>query len=191
MEAVEHVIELLGSAQHSDYIGEPVSQATHMLQAGLLAQAAVAQHEDPAFADAFALAALLHDVGHLCDPDAPQMEGLGAVAHERLGARWLEALGFGQTVARLVEGHVAAKRYLAARRPGYRARLSPASTRTLELQGGVMTEAEATAFEADPLFEWHLKLRRIDEAAKSTTLAVPSPESWRPVCLRHLRRLRG
>jgi hypothetical protein len=58
------------------------------------------------------------------------------VSHERLGAEYLRRAGFGERMARLVEYHVEAKRYLTLRKPGYYDRLSEASRRTLGYQGG-------------------------------------------------------
>jgi predicted HD phosphohydrolase len=45
-------------------------------------------------------------------------------------------------------------------------RLSEASRRTLEYQGGVMSAEEAEAFEQDPLCEVSLRMRQWDEQAK-------------------------
>ena len=73
---------------------------------------------------------------------------------------------------RLVEYHVQAKRYLTLKTPGYYERLSEASRRTLEFQGGVMTAEEAEAFETDPLCSVSLRMRHWDELAK---------EMWVPV----------
>ena len=65
-----------------------------------------------------------------------------------------------------------AKRYLTLRQPGYYQRLSEASRRTLEYQGGVMSEDEADVFERDPLFEVSLRMREWDERAKVVGVAV-------------------
>ena len=148
----------------SDYIGEPVSQLEHMSQA---AQLAMAEGCD----DEVVLAAFFHDIGHLCAEGADNMGGYGVVSHERLGADYLREAGFSERLARLVEYHVQAKRYLTLREPGYYAQLSEASRRTLEYQGGVMSEAEADAFAADPLCALSLRIRRWDELAKE--VAVP------------------
>ena len=75
-------------------------------------------------------------------------------------------------MARLVEYHVQAKRYLTLKEPGYYERLSEASRRTLEYQGGMMTEAEADAFEQDPLCEVSLRMRQWDEQAKEMHVPV-------------------
>jgi len=78
------IIQLFKSLENLSelgYVGEPVSQLEHGLQAASLAiNAGAGEH--------LVLAALLHDVGHWCDPDALQMEGLGALDHERLGAEY-------------------------------------------------------------------------------------------------------
>jgi len=148
----------------SDYIGEPVSQLEHMSQAAELAMAEGCDDE-------VVLAAFFHDIGHLCAEGAQNMGGYGVVSHERLGADYLREAGFSERLARMVEYHVQAKRYLTLREPGYNARLSEASRRTLEYQGGVMSAAEADAFEADPLCALSLRMRRWDELAKE--VAVP------------------
>ncbi|POA22425.1 phosphohydrolase [Pseudomonas sp. FW300-N1A1] len=148
----------------SDYIGEPVSQIEHMSQA---AERAMAE----GFDDEVVLAAFFHDIGHLCAENAENMGGFGVASHERLGADYLRRLGFGERMARLVEYHVQAKRYLTLTEPGYYERLSEASRRTLEYQGGVMTPAEAEAFKQDPLCAVSLRMRQWDEQAKE--MAVP------------------
>jgi phosphonate degradation associated HDIG domain protein len=149
----------------NDYIGEPVSQIEHMSQAAELAMA-------EGFDDEVVLAAFFHDIGHLCAEGAENMGGFGVVSHERLGAEYLRRAGFSERLARLVEYHVQAKRYLTLKEPGYYERLSEASRRTLEYQGGVMTVAEAEAFEQDPLCAVSLRMRQWDELAK---------EMWVPV----------
>ncbi len=175
---VDALFATLAAADTAGYIGEPVSQLAHALQAAHRAAAA----DD----EALALAALLHDIGHLADPDAPQMQGLGAADHERIGRAVCDRLGFAPRVGRLVESHVAAKRYL-ARRAAYDGKLSEASRRTLTFQGGPMSDAEAAAFEADPDHKAMLRLRACDEAAKDPDAAVPGLDHWRPIVERHLQ----
>ncbi|MNN33238.1 HD domain protein [compost metagenome] len=131
------------------------------------AQLALAEGYD----DEVVLAAFFHDIGHICESDTGEMGGYGVVSHERVGADYLRRCGFSERMARLVEYHVQAKRYLTLRDPGYYARLSEASRRTLGYQGGVMTVEEAEAFERDPLCEVSLRMRQWDELAKE--MAVP------------------
>jgi len=179
---IDGLLRLLADSARSDYIGEGVSQLEHALQAAALARAAGA-------ADAEVIAALLHDVGHLCAPDdAPTMDGLGVVRHEDVGAEHLCAIGFGPDVTELVRGHVAAKRYLVRTDPAHAARLSPASRETLRHQGGPMTEAEARRFEASPLYRAMLRIRAWDERAKHPGLVVDGLEAYVPLLLAHLRR---
>ena len=83
-----------------------------------------------------------------------------------MGANYLRRAGFSERLAKLVEYHVQAKRYLTLRQPGYYDLLSEASIRTLGYQGGVMSEAEADAFEQDPLCQLSLRMRVWDEQAK-------------------------
>ena len=154
-----------------DYIGEPVSQREHALQAAAHARASGAP-------EAAVLAALLHDVGHLQYPKQDSMAGFGTRAHEVLGAHFLASLGFSATVSALVQRHVDAKRYQVARSETYRAGLSQASQQTLHFQGGAMTLAERQAFEADPHFELALRVRHWDELAKAPRAMVPEFEAY-------------
>ncbi len=165
-QVVEEVFGLYERFGDSDYIGEPVSQLEHMSQAAQLAMA-------EGFDDEVVLAAFFHDIGHICAAEnAENMGGFGVVSHERLGADYLRRAGFSERLARLVEYHVQAKRYLTLREPHYYERLSEASRRTLAYQGGVMTELEAEAFERDPLCAVSLRMRQWDELAKEIRVPV-------------------
>jgi len=77
--------------------------------------------------------------------------------------------------------HVAAKRYLCATEPGYFGRLSPESVRTLALQGGPMTAAQAEAFEALPFARDAVAVRRWDDEAKDPAVAPPAFEHFEPL----------
>ncbi|MBV4489397.1 phosphonate degradation HD-domain oxygenase [Pseudomonas oryzicola] len=161
---IDSIFALYQRHGNDDYIGEAITQLEHMSQAAQLAMA-------EGFDDEVVLAAFFHDIGHLCGGDA-SMGGYGVVSHERIGAEYLRRCGFGERMARLVQNHVEAKRYLTLRQPGYFQRLSEASRRTLEYQGGVMNAAEADAFERDPLFEVSLRMRDWDERAKEVDIAL-------------------
>jgi gamma-butyrobetaine dioxygenase len=90
-------------------------------------------------------------------------------AHEAIGAKFL-ARWFGPEVSEPVRLHVQAKRYLCRVQPDYLDNLSPLSQRTLQIQGGPMTEEEARAFEHLPFFEDAVRLRRWDEAGKEAQM---------------------
>lgn len=175
------IISLYGEYGSEDYIGEPVSQLEHMCQSAELA-------EKEGYNEEVILAAFFHDIGHLCEHimDTKQMDGYGVVDHEKMGADFLRSKGFSETIASLVENHVQAKRYLTYRYPEYFDKLSPASKKTLEFQGGVMNAEEAGMFEADPLFPLHIKVRRWDEAAKLTGQSLPPFEKFKLMMIRHL-----
>ena len=127
--SITKLLKSLGNLSESAYVGEPVSQLEHGLQAaGLAIKAGAGEH--------MILAALLHDVGHWCNPEASQMESLGTRDHEKLGAEYLDAIGLQPEISALVGSHVEAKRYLAATTPEYIAKLSSASRKTLDFQGG-------------------------------------------------------
>ncbi|MDP2039533.1 MAG: HDIG domain-containing protein [Algoriphagus sp.] len=151
-----------------DYIGEPVSQIEHMCQSAQLA-------EKEGFDEEVILAAFFHDIGHLFShlQSTESMGGFGTKRHEQLGADYLRKLGFPEKIAKLVENHVQAKRYLTFRYQEYFEKLSVASRQTLVYQGGPMSETEAKEFETDPLFEASLKMRIWDEAAKLENIPLP------------------
>ena len=185
---VDRLAGLFASAGAADYLGEPVTVAQHLLQAGALAAAAAAP-------PALVAAALLHDTGHLrgADPlaDETELSGRELMAgtdndHGERGAAWL-ARWFPAAVTEPVRLHVAAKRYLCAAEPGYFALLSPASVHTLSVQGGPMTAAEAAAFAARPYAADAVAVRRWDDAAKDPAADVPGFDSYRPLLTALLR----
>lgn len=166
-QVVGEVFDLYTKFGDADYIGEPVSQIEHMSQSAQLAI-------DEGYDDEVILAAFFHDIGHICVMNSSEgfMGGYGKKSHERIGADYLRACGFPERVAKLVENHVQAKRYLTFRYPDYYHQLSEASKKTLEYQGGVMSEAEASSFEADPLFAMSIRMRHWDELAKEMHVPV-------------------
>jgi predicted HD phosphohydrolase len=166
---VAAVRRLFESGGSEAYFGEPVSQLQHALQA---AHSAVLAQAD----DELVVAALLHDAGHL--PGGNLHAEIGVIDHDTSCVEWLRAQSFSPRLIALVSGHVAAKRYLVAAREGYWMRLSEASQRTLELQGGPMTKDEAAAFEAHPHFSDLLRLRAWDEQAKNPNAKVPGLETY-------------
>ncbi|HQQ96848.1 MAG TPA: HDIG domain-containing protein [Cyclobacteriaceae bacterium] len=151
----------------ADYIGEPVSQLEHMSQSAELAI-------EEGFDDEVILAAFFHDIGHICvmQDSTNSMGGFGIRRHEQIGADFLRSKGFSERLARLVENHVQAKRYLTYQYPEYYHALSQASKETLTYQGGPMTREEAQEFANDPLFEPSIQLRRWDELAKETNIPI-------------------
>jgi len=158
-----------------------VTQLQHALQAAQAGRQAGADEEA-------VLAALLHDIGHMLDGE--NLQDIGVVDHDRSAVDWLRARGFSERLVQLAGGHVAAKRYLVATNPAYHARLSPTSQRTLELQGGPMSESEVHQFRTNPLFEDMLRLRSWDEAAKDPSASPPGLESYLPLIERHLQLVR-
>lgn len=179
-QVVDEIMGLLGGPSGQLFYGEGVTQLAHALQCAKFAADVTTDEET-------ILAALLHDIGHICDPTAePMAADIGMVDHEGIGARFLLARGFSPKVAELVSAHVAAKRYLVATNATYAAQLSAASTATLKHQGGPMSPAEVRAFESDPLFKEKLRMRSWDEMGKEPAMVTPSLESYRPLLARHL-----
>ena len=160
------IAALFAQRGNEQYAGEPVTQLEHALQCALLAEDAEADDE-------LVTAALLHDLGHL-------LHGLGATPtlagvddlHQYRAVPFLRGL-FGDEVIGAIQGHVDAKRYLCATRPGYHEALSQDSKRSLQLQGGSFTPQAAAAFVARPGAARAVQLRIWDDMAKSAGLATP------------------
>lgn len=166
-QVIDEVFDLYEKHGDADYIGEPVSQLEHMSQS---AQLAIHEGCD----DEVVLAAFFHDIGHICvmQNATNSMDGYGVKSHEKIGADYLRRKGFPERVARLVESHVQAKRYLTYTFPEYYNALSEASKKTLEFQGGKMDRKEAEAFESDEIFETSILLRKWDELAKEIKIPI-------------------
>jgi len=193
----DEIFDLYEKHGGAEYAGEKVSQLEHMAQAAQLA-------EEEGHDEEVVLAAFLHDIGHIApvpsnghdllqanmkdassSPDR-LMGGFGIKDHEELGAEFLREKGFSKKIVRLVESHVEAKRYLTIKDPSYYAQLSEASKRTLEYQGGPMTEEEAAAFEKYPLFSLIINMRKWDEQAKIEHRPLPDLDRYKEMMLHHL-----
>ena len=178
---INEVFSLFDQFGELDYIGEKVSQKEHAYQAAQLAEANGHDNE-------VILAALFHDIGHLCEFVMPvqKMDDRGIIDHETLGANFLREKGFSEKIARLVESHVVAKRYLTFKYPEYYSKLSEASKFTLQQQGGMMNETEAELFEQDHLHKLFIKLREWDDQAKIEHQLLPDPRHYKRLAFEHL-----
>ena len=166
MTVVDGVRNLFEGGGGRQYGGERVTQLAHALQCAAAAEAAGASAP-------LVVAALLHDVGHLIHALGPRPAERGIDdRHELRGAEWL-ARWFGPAVTEPVRLHVPAKRYLCAVEPGYFQGLSPASARSLALQGGPFDADASAAFIEAPHVQDAVRLRRWDESAKVAGLATP------------------
>ena len=168
---VEEIFELFRTRGDAAYVGEPVSQTEHALQAATFA-------EQDGADSALVTAALLHDIGHLVHDLGEDCADHGIDSrHEELGARWLSSR-FGPEVVEPIRLHVPAKRYLCATDPAYYAGLSPASQQSLALQGGPFSADEVAAFRAGPHADAAVRLRLWDDRAKTANLQTPALEHF-------------
>ena len=149
--------------------GENVTQLEHALQCATLARA---------HGPALTVAALLHDIGHLFDTEEHAV--LHDDRHQLAGAAALAGL-FGPQVCEPIALHVAAKRWLCLREPGYHQTLSEASKASLQLQGGVFDAAQAQAFEQQPYWQDAVTLRRFDDMGKREDASGLSFQDFVPV----------
>ena len=148
------------------YGGERITQLEHALQCAELARQAGASPSLTAAAFFHDLGHLIHDLGEDCAERGQDDR------HERSGALVL-ARWFGPDVSEPVRLHVEAKRWLCRADQAYHASLSPASQRSLELQGGIFSPAQADAWIARPHARAAVALRRWDDLAKDPDAVVP------------------
>jgi phosphonate degradation associated HDIG domain protein len=150
----------------SQYTGEPVTQLEHALQTAHLAEQSGAD-------DALVTACLLHDLGHLLNDqgDTPSLRGIDDT-HQYYALPFLRGL-FPDAVLDAIKLHVDAKRYLCQANPGYYAKLSDDSKRSLALQGGVFGAEQAAAFVEQPGARDAVMLRQWDDLAKQADLVTP------------------
>ena len=172
MTLTDEILAVFGKRGAGAYFGESVSMTEHALQAAHFAHVA---HAPPSLV----IAALLHDVGHLVE-DVPDdlADWVQDAHHEDVGSRWL-ARRFPAAVHEPVRLHVPAKRYLCAIDPRYFSKLSAASVVTLKLQGGPMSPAEITLFEAEPHHRDAVRVRQWDDQGKLAGLVTPDVASYR------------
>lgn len=159
-------------ARGGQHYGENVTEQEHALQTAASAESTGA---DPAIV----VACLLHDYGHLMHDMGENIAEKGVDAHhEELGAQFLTKY-FPAEVVEPARLHVAAKRYLCAKRAEYLAGLSDASRLSLELQGGPMNASEIAEFEANPHYQAAIELRHHDDAGKVAGAKTKSVEDYR------------
>jgi predicted HD phosphohydrolase len=124
---------------------------------------------------------LLHDLGHLLHNLGEDVADRGLDdRHEYRAMPLLQTL-FKPSVTEPIRLHVDAKRYLCAVDSTYWEALSPASKRSLELQGGIFSPEAAAAFIAQPYAADAVQLRIWDDRAKVANLSTPNLEHFTPI----------
>ena len=181
----DRLMDAMTTSAARPYGQERVDELAHALQCAELADGAGADEE-------LLLACLLHDVGRY----AVAQEGIGdtlepiappagkARGHHEAGAD-LIAPYVPERVAFLIRAHADAKRYLCATEPAYYESLSSGSQRTLTLQGGLMTAAEAERAARHPWWPDALLLRRWDDGAKVPGKPTRPLSAWKPLLERY------
>ena len=158
MFSIDTIWDLYRENDPEIYFGEEVTLTDHMLQCAYVAKEAQSSDE-------VVLASFFHDVGHFLPNNKGNLK-FGNMQHEYMGANFLASNGISAKICHLVANHVAAKRYLCAKRPHYFGDLSNASRQTLNYQGGPMVQKEIEVFESDMSFKDIINLRLFDECAK-------------------------
>ena len=181
---LDEINRLFQKEGEQPYFGEEVTQYQHAGQAALLAI-------EKGLKPSVQIAAFLHDIGHLMPITNPadKMDVYGHQFHEKVAGDWMRENGFGEEVARLVESHVLAKRYLCSKNTDYFHGLSDASKATFWLQGGPMLPNEIELFEELPFFQEIIQLRILDDEAKDPEVLVPPISYFLSLCQSYLHSL--
>ena len=163
---IDNIIKILSVKGKHQYGSEAVSQLEHALQCATLAENNGASKE-------LIIACLLHDIGHLLHDlgEDPAIDGIDD-RHEYIAANFLNST-FDRAITEPIRLHVDAKRYLCATDPNYWDSLSPASKKSLELQGGIFSLEEAKAFISQPHATEAVQLRIWDDRAKVRGYLTP------------------
>ena len=169
---LSEIIDLYNTHGNKNYYGEKVSKTEHMIQCAVTAEMAGEQ-------DHLVLACLLHDIGHFLGKD--DTNGYGVADHGMVGYRYLKSMGIDEKVCHLVRKHTDAKRYLVTIDDTKYRQLSEASKRTLDYQGGKMTEEELLRMERDPRLSDILKVRVYDDLSKKENVKLPKIEAFIPL----------
>jgi phosphonate degradation associated HDIG domain protein len=174
---IRSLFEQYGSMAYS---GEPVSQLQHALQSGQLA-------EEEGGGEELVAAAFLHDLGHLLNlqGETPTARGIDDL-HQYFALPFLRPV-LPDAVLEPIRLHVDAKRCLCAIDEAYLGKLSADSVRSLELQGGIFSRAQADAFLAKPYAEDALRLRRWDDRAKEAGRVTPDLDHYMQVVERVMK----
>jgi len=169
---MEDLISLFNIYGQEEYFGEKINKRDHMIQTALEAEKA-------GEVEYIILACLLHDIGHFLEED--DMDGLGVSDHGKIAAEYLRNMNMDERVCKLVEKHVDAKRYLVSKNNNYYDKLTSASKKTLEYQGGKMNNLELENMERDPDFFSILKIRKYDDMGKKEDQILPKIECYIPL----------
>ena len=103
---IEEIFDYYIKYGQSDYIGEDVSQISHMIQTAMLAE----NNNEPIH---LILACLFHDIGHLLqiENDSGNMSKYGVKNHEKITKKFLLDNNIPEPIPSLAENHVKAKKY--------------------------------------------------------------------------------
>lgn len=162
---VEEITALFQARGAVQYGGEAINQLQHALQCAHLAERSGASPE-------LVAAALLHDLGHLLVQREPAKQSGVDDLHQFMALPFLRGV-FTDAVLEPIRMHVDAKRYLCQADSAYHASLSPASQRSLALQGGPFSGEEAATFVAQAFAADAVALRRWDDHAKDPAATPP------------------
>jgi|APSaa5957512535_1039671.scaffolds.fasta_scaffold44924_3 predicted HD phosphohydrolase len=176
---VKKLIELYKKRGDTEYYGEKMTKTKHMLQCATLALKNEENEE-------IILACLLHDIGHfLADDD---MDGYGVKDHGKLASEYLKNIGVSKNIYKLIEKHTDVKRYLVTKNiNNYYNKLSEASKKTFEIQGGRMSKEELKLMDKNIKLADMIKVRIYDDKSKIRNRDPYQMEKFIPFLEKHIK----
>jgi len=165
-----HIIQSFGKAANICYGESAVTELEHADDAG-------ADEE-------LVIACMLHDVARFAAPQEQISDTLqetkiseGAMGHGEVAARMMFELLPARTLF-CIRHHAEAKQYLCQTNPSYRAKLAPASIRTLEIQAAETGQKELDSLAEHEWWKDALRVRVWDDSAKQKGKPTKSFAYW-------------
>ncbi len=176
---VKELIELYKKKGNTEYFGENMTKTKHMLQCATLALKNEEKEE-------IILACLLHDIGHFLAED--DMDGYGVKDHGKLASEYLKNIGVSKNIYKLIEKHTDVKRYLVTKNINdYYNKLSEASKKTFEIQGGRMSNEELKSMDRNIKLADMIKVRIYDDKSKIRNREPYQMEKFIPLLEKHIK----
>ena len=156
---IDNIINIYKTKGHT-YYDKNITQNQHAFSTMNLA----IQKSEPKY---FQLLCFLHDLGHLIlDESDNNTDFLKQNLHHELIAYNFLTQYFPDKITKPILLHVMAKRYLCSLYKPYYNKLSSSSKKSLELQGGLLTQYQIKKFEKNKYFNDAYRLRQIEDESK-------------------------
>ena len=178
---IQVVFDLYDRFGGEDYMDGAVTQLDHMFQTAKRA-------EGEGYNEEIILSAFFHDIGHLISYTfkASNSNGECSIDYGKVGAEYLQGLGFSENICNMVRSQLQTKRYLNYKFYNCDQNRSSASIVNPEQKETVMNAVEARVFECNPMHLLYIKLLEWDNMAIIGNVAGASTAKYQQMALKHL-----